>query len=190
MLVVLHETTIDVATHSRKRWQNKIPRETGKIGKYSHPLKIHLFGGISRKGKTECVAFEGILDSEKFQYLLNISVIPFEKANFPFCHRIYMDNDPRHTSRSTKNFLKNNNLNLLTAPPQSPNINVIETVWANLKYNLFTYEKPQSKEQLVNSAIKFWNEKVTLEFCNRLTDKISLFQKLLNLKGKQVDINY
>ncbi|CAF1082677.1 unnamed protein product [Brachionus calyciflorus] len=176
-VIFIDETTIEVAGHSRKRWHNRIAGETGKI---------HHFGGISRKGKIECVAFQGILDSEKFQHLLNISVIPFVKANYPFSHRIYMDNDPKHTSESTRTFLKNSCLNLLTAPPQSPDINVIETVWANLKYNLFTYEKPQSKEQLVNSAIKFWNEKVTFEFCNRLIDKISkkVIPKIIELKGK------
>lgn len=140
-VIFIDETTIEVAAHSRKKWHNRIAGETGKVGKHSHPLKvyslsnvklekffknltlvlkIHLFGGISRKGKIECVAFQGILDSEKFQHLLNISVLPFVKANYPFSHRIYMDNDPKHTSKSTRTFLKISCLNLLTAPPQSP----------------------------------------------------------------------
>jgi hypothetical protein len=52
----------------------------GKIGKHKHNLKVHLFGGVSRKGDQE---------------LLQASVIPFVREKMPYGHRFFMDNDPK-----------------------------------------------------------------------------------------------
>ncbi len=74
----------------------------GKIGKPKQStVKIHLLGGISRKGLTPLVMFKNMC-SPDFQHYLNLSVIPFIVEKLPYRHRLFMDNDPKHMSGSTR----------------------------------------------------------------------------------------
>ena len=45
-----------------------------------------------------------------------------------------MDNDPKHTSVSTRCFLRRNGINWFETPAQSPDFNCIEMVWNDLKH--------------------------------------------------------
>jgi hypothetical protein len=45
--------------------------------------------------------------SPDFQHYLALSVIPFIAEKMP--NRLFMDNDPKHMSGSTREFLKDNN---------------------------------------------------------------------------------
>jgi len=93
----------------------------GKIGKPKHSsVKIHLLGGISRKGLTHLVMFKGRMYDYDFQHYLTLGILPFIQQKMPFGHRFFIDNDPKHTSGSTREFLSLNAINQVETPTQSP----------------------------------------------------------------------
>ena len=46
------------------------------------------------------------------------------------------DNDPKHTAHIVKNYLRNHQIEMLEWPPQSPDLNPIESLWAELNRKL------------------------------------------------------
>jgi hypothetical protein len=122
--IVIDECTVELRifnpTNWRKDGQPLLRASGGKLGKPKHNVKVHLFGGISRRGLLPLITFGGIMYSKDYQNWLSLSVIPFIRQKFPFGHRFYMDNDPKHTSNSTKRFILRNNINHFMTPPESP----------------------------------------------------------------------
>ena len=118
------ETTVELRQTQSQNWVkpgNELLRAAGgKIGKPKHSPKLHLFGAISRKGLTPLVIFKGTMYSKDYQNILSLSILPFIQKKYPYGHRFFMDNDPKHTSHSTRSFIWLNEINHCETPPQSP----------------------------------------------------------------------
>ncbi|ORD98366.1 TCB2 [Hepatospora eriocheir] len=65
------------------------------------------------------------------------------------------DNDPKHTSRLISNWLDEKEIEVLDWPPQSPDMNPIEAVWALVKLNLVKFGKLKGKE-LKEKITEIW----------------------------------
>ena len=57
------------------------------------------------------------------------------------------DNDPKHTAKVVKKWFKDNNVNILEMPSQSPDLNPIENLWRDLKTSVMA-SKPTNLTQL------------------------------------------
>ena len=70
-------------------------------------------------------------------------------------------------------------------PPESPDINVIEKVWHQLKQWLRNVHKPQNKEELIQGIGKFWSEKMTVDQCQRYIGHINkVLPEIIGVEGK------
>ena len=67
-----------------------------------------------------------------------------------------MDNDPKHNSLYTRDFLLANNINWWRTPAESPDLKLIENIWHELKEYIRREVKPTRKEELVQGNLQFW----------------------------------
>jgi transposase len=72
-----------------------------------------------------------------------------------------MDNDPKHKSQMTKNFLAQNGIQLIQACACSPDLNPQENMWSILDAKI-RETAPKSKEALKKTIIKCWDD-ITLQ---------------------------
>ena len=98
-----------------------------------HPVKVHVWGGISWKGRTPIVIFEGIMNAEGFEKIHREGLLPFLRDTYPAGHRLMQDNDPKHTSKRVVKFLQEEGVNWWETPPDSPDCNPVENPWHELK---------------------------------------------------------
>ena len=55
---------------------------TKRKPKPKHPLKVHVWGGISRSGATKICIFDGIMDADLFCSILETTLVPFIVSEF------------------------------------------------------------------------------------------------------------
>ena len=84
-----------------------------------HPIKVHVWAGISKKGPTNVCIFEGKMDAPLFCQILQTILLPYiqEKFPSPCTHRFMQDNDPKHCSRYAQRFYEGNGFNCWQTPP-------------------------------------------------------------------------
>jgi len=78
------------------------------------------------------------------------------------------DNNPKHTSRFTWNWLHENEIHLLDWPPSSPDMNIIEHCWATVDHVLRSRGVlPANLEELWSMLQEEW-ENLDVEYIHNL----------------------
>ena len=126
-VIFTDESTVQLEQHSRicfrKRLQPRLLKQRAK-----HPIKIHIWGGISVRGATKVIMFTGNMNAERLGIILEAGLLPFIADKFSSGHRLYHDNDPKHSSYYIEDFFKEHNVKCWPTPPESPDLNPIENV--------------------------------------------------------------
>ena len=100
---------------------------------------------------------------------------------------IFMQDNARphpHTAKLVKNYYDENNVDVLDWPPQSPDLNPIEQIWAIMKQELYTQKSfPKNKNELVESFFTIWNN-LKPKLLENLSDSIpERLEKVIKAKG-------
>ena len=136
-----------------------------------HPLKVHVWAGISRRGPTDIVIFNGIMDAQFYTY----EVLPtnIKSAGHLYPHgdaKMWADNDPKHTSKKAQEYMLEMGISGLKTPAKSPDMNPIENVWKQLKDEVNTVG-PTTQDELCEAILKAWGN-ITVADCNKYINHV------------------
>ena len=137
-------------------------------GTLKNQKKIMVWGCFSWKGVGAFHEIKGILT--RYRQILIRQMRPFARQlhgdNSIFQH----DNDPKHTAHIVKNYLRNQQIEMFEWPPQSPDLNPVEYLWAELnrKLNKRTCQKEEEWFQYLKQA---W-EDLSEDYLNKLVESM------------------
>ena len=96
-----------------------------------------VWGCFAQSGIGNFAQIEGIMMAEGYIDILCDNLEEsLLKQDFGNNFISQQDNDPKHTAKKTTVLFKSNKAKLLEWPPQSPDLNPIENIWAYLDGNV------------------------------------------------------
>ncbi len=122
------------------------------------------------------------MNSEVFRAILSAHIQPNASELIGRRFTVQMDNDPKHTAKATKEFLKGKKWTVMQWPSQSPDLNPIEHAFHLLKTKL-KGKCPKNKQELKTVAVEAW-QSITRDETQRLVMSMrSRLQAVIDCKG-------
>lgn len=147
---------------------------------------VMVWGCFSSSGVGDLTRVSGKMNKEAYKKILEenalISGLRLIGEGFVF----QQDNDPKHTSRLCQDYLKQREdeeiLQVMTWPPQSPDINPIELLWEELDRRVRD-QCPSSESALWNTLQGCWNN-IPHETIQKLVARLPrIVKKVIECKG-------
>ena len=168
---------------------SSIPRKNRPVNSKSQNEgpSVMFWGCFYEGGLGPLVPIEGKLNSEKYIKLLEEYFIPFLRRESP--DLIFMqDNSPVHTSRLSSQFLRDQNIETLSWPPQSPDLNPIENLWSILKRKRTNkFGLARTKDELIDQVQQIWSDFQTETRVNLSHSIKKRLPEVLKNKGGPID---
>ena len=109
-----------------------------------------------------------------------------EKLQLGHNWKYQQDNDPKHTAKVVQKWFKDNDVNVLEWPSQSPDLNPIEDLWRDLKTRVMA-RMPTNLTQLEVFAKEEWAN-IPQETCRKLVDTYkNRLEAVIKNKGYAID---
>lgn len=135
---------------------------------------VMVWGCMTDSGVGEMFVCEGRMDSTKYINVLESALVPSFSTLFGDTNmdgvRFQQDNAPCHKSARTMTWFRENNIELLEWPAQSPDLNPIEHLWGILKRKVRRHTIT-TKEDLKRRLREEWNN-ISTEDCKKLVTSL------------------
>ena len=115
-----------------------------------------VWGGIMGRRKTNLIVVQGNLNAQGYMnQILQPEAVPFLQRQGPAI--LMHDNTRPHVPRICRQFLNRNNVNVLSWPAVSPDMNQIEHIWDYLGRKVRARGNVHNFRNLENALIQEWN---------------------------------
>lgn len=168
------------------RLHNERYKVKSTIATVKHDKKINVWGCFCASGVGKLYRIEGILLKEEYNKILNTQMLPSAKSLF---RRRYAktwifqeDNDPKHTAKVNKEWIKKKGIRRLDWPAQSPDLNPIENLWSILDQRCKN-RKPANEEELFNRLKEEWESLPTSMLQSLCESMPRRLQAVIDAKG-------
>ena len=139
-----------------------------------HPLSVMVWGCMSRKGVGRIQVLEGNINATRYiKEVLEPKMLPSARDLFGASNDFVFQQDgaPCHTARVCTRWFQQHNVQLLTWPGNSPDLNTIENLWLRLK-RLVMRKRPGNKTSLIEAIISSWFRLITSAELEKLVDSM------------------
>ena len=158
------QKTIKLGGGSMMVWRCMIARSPSLICRIEGRMNQHVY----------CAILESKLNGTFLKFGFNSRTVIFQQ-----------DNDPKHTAKTTKEWLLKQLFSVIKWPLQSPDLNPIEHLWFMLKWRLNQYPiAPIGLVELWERVLHIFNN-FTIDECNKLYGSMPRWMKVVIYnKGK------
>lgn len=145
------------------------PKYTTKTIKHGS-CSVMVWGCFSWFGVGPIYWIKDIMTAGVYVHLLENVMLPFAEEEMPLKWVFQQDNDPKHTSRRAKAWFAENNIDVMVWPSQSPDLNPIENLWADVK-KAVSLKRPSNKEELWRVVEIAWKS-IDIDTCKKLVNSM------------------
>ena len=176
--------------HNKRVWgKSNLCKSKYSLNSVKCPTSLMVWGCMSYHNVGKLVCISGTMNSLKYIDLLeeyldtSLELCNIERRRLLF----QQDNAPCHTAKRSKEFFKENGINLMSWPPNSPDLNPIENLWYILKERV-AKKNPKNAVQLESSIKEEWEKLSHSDICKKLILSMEKrVKEVLLKKGANID---
>ncbi|KAJ4450827.1 hypothetical protein ANN_02258 [Periplaneta americana] len=106
---------------------------------------------------------DGRFNAGTYEYILENIFLPSARERFPEGTLLFQqDNHPVHYAASIQRwFQRRPEIEIINWPPKSPDLNVIENLWAELKKRgiaTYAHRRPRNRDELWDQVVDTWED--------------------------------